>query len=565
MRLLIVISFALGFSGTTLLPSDLSLNPQNGDKSEMLAPWHIVFWSTFLLAWVILPFIRECIASGEFTFLARLKDASRRLIKVQLILLVVAMICVIALAIHLKSVNVIPVLIALGNTYGLIIVALLLGDGLVALPRSLWRKADPEVELRRTQIIAGAADEALFEAVWKLQDCEFEIDQAISKIDDLDDTYEPDIYYKFCVDQLLQFKHSTANLSPLLNMRRTNQTGRSQRDSLAKNNSEPIVEMPTLQQLRRLNAHMKCAQDELFSAEQQWNDIVDRSRFLTDITSGPSSPSSPNLNGNTPLLLLADSGLRNCSWRIQYYSMKYLRPLAYRCVAAITACLSICVLWSEVTLPLRWDLSPFSLMLNSFEQGILFEISALVPLVYMSVCVYSSLFKLSIFGPYSLHGRRRSNGASLTFNAQYLVRLQFPLGYNFLLMLKYHDKSAFSNFMGVMDVVPMFGKSFSVYAPLMILAVCLFTMFNVHARILSLLGFEHQDAILAGDQETLKSKVDEGMMLLRRHQEREKEIGMVPMGADKESDCHLTSETDESNGLTCSAEVSSQEWKKSIV
>ena len=81
----------------------------------------------------------------------------------------VAIIGIIALAIQIQSIDVIPVLIALGNTYGLLIVASLLGYGLVALPRSLWRKADPDVELRRTQIIAGAADEALFEAVWKLQ------------------------------------------------------------------------------------------------------------------------------------------------------------------------------------------------------------------------------------------------------------------------------------------------------------------------------------------------------------------------------------------------------------
>ena len=69
--------------------------------------------------------------------------------------------------------NVIPVLITLGNTYGLIIVALLMGYGLVAFPRSLWQKANPESELRRAQIMAGSADEALFEAVWELQVSKF--------------------------------------------------------------------------------------------------------------------------------------------------------------------------------------------------------------------------------------------------------------------------------------------------------------------------------------------------------------------------------------------------------
>ena len=73
------------------------------------------------------------------------------------------------LAISLRELNVIPVLITFGNTYGLLMVSVLLGYGLVALPRSLWRQAKPDLELRRTYIMAVAADEALYEAVWDLQ------------------------------------------------------------------------------------------------------------------------------------------------------------------------------------------------------------------------------------------------------------------------------------------------------------------------------------------------------------------------------------------------------------
>ena len=73
------------------------------------------------------------------------------------------------LAISLKEFNVIPALITFGNTYGLLMVSVLLGYGLVAVPRSFWRQANPDLELRRTYIMAAAADEALYEAVWDLQ------------------------------------------------------------------------------------------------------------------------------------------------------------------------------------------------------------------------------------------------------------------------------------------------------------------------------------------------------------------------------------------------------------
>merc|ERR1711920_592443 len=117
----------------------------------------------------------------------------------------------------------------------------------------------------------------------------------------------------------------------------------------------------------------------------------------------------------------------------------------------LTCILSLLVLWSETTMIIPFELSPFSLLLHLFtttttthatssssfntttNHHILFEIIALVPLLYMSICVYRSLFKVQIFGLYALRGYKQSPGVALVFNAQYLVRMQFPLGYNYLL------------------------------------------------------------------------------------------------------------------------------------
>jgi hypothetical protein len=68
-----------------------------------------------------------------------------------------------------------------------------------------------------------------------------------------------------------------------------------------------------------------------------------------------------------------------------------------------------------------------------------------------------------------------------------------------------------------MDVVPLFGKAFPVYAPLLILFLCAFTLCNIYAKVMNLLGFEHQDALLVGDRETLDEKVNEGKTLLNQH------------------------------------------------
>jgi uncharacterized membrane protein len=75
--------------------------------------------------------------------------------------------------------------------------------------------------------------------------------------------------------------------------------------------------------------------------------------------------------------------------------------------------------------------------------------------------------------------------------------------------------------MSNMSTVPFLGTSFSVYAPLLILALCAFTLSNCYARLLAALGIEHEDAILLADRETLDSKVNEGITLLRRHSDRQ--------------------------------------------
>ena len=95
-QLLATLSFAAGFSGTLLLPIDLSLNvhhnnnnndnnngSQNDNDDEIkfngtLLPWHILFWTTSSLAWVILPIVKEMILSGQFTIYKRFREGVRK-------------------------------------------------------------------------------------------------------------------------------------------------------------------------------------------------------------------------------------------------------------------------------------------------------------------------------------------------------------------------------------------------------------------------------------------------------------------------------------------------------
>lgn len=367
--------------------------------------------------------------------------------------------------------------------------------------------------------MAVTADEDLYAAVWELQDVEYEIDAAVSRIVDLDDRDWRDVYYKCCVNDLLQRKHETAELKPELHGRRTTlgqrgaeagagRFGLTLSRSLSLEEEEEFNESggpyevddkPSMEELIALNRRLKRAQENLYNTDKRWESIVQKNQDFHEIIHKWSSG--------------------RMKW------MKYCRTIFFRLIAVLATCLSAIILWSEATLSLPYNLTPFAIlqeMLSQKEEGdgyddFLFQFAAFVPLLYMSMCVSSSIFKLTMFGPFALRGYRQSHGVALIINAQFLARLIFPLGYNYLLMLKYDTSScAFSTFLGQMEVVPLFGTTFTVYAPLLILALCVITIFDIYPKLLNMLGIEHEDAILIGDQETINAKVNEGITLLRR-------------------------------------------------
>jgi hypothetical protein len=116
-------------------------------------------------------------------------------------------------------------------------------------------------------------------------------------------------------------------------------------------------------------------------------------------------------------------------------------------------------------------------------------------LAYMTLCTYWSLFRINIGWGYRLQGPQQSPPSSLIFNGEYFSRLQFSLGYNFLLCLNINrtELTAFNKLVENIQVVPVFGTSFTVYVPVIMVLVALVTLFDVFGRVLALLGIESDD------------------------------------------------------------------------
>lgn len=100
---------------------------------------------------------------------------------------------------------------------------------------------------------------------------------------------------------------------------------------------------------------------------------------------------------------------------------------------------SVTILWSELFLAAQWR-SPVGFFMGAYGphgqlNAVAMQGVSFFALSYMSICTYWSLFRLNLGWAYTLQGPQLSPPSSLIFNGEYFSRLQFALGYNFLMFL----------------------------------------------------------------------------------------------------------------------------------
>ena len=302
----------------------------------------------------------------------------------------------------------------------------------------------------------------------------------------------------------------------------------------------------------KLHRRVREAQEKVLSAQLRWDALVAGADEMTARVEGTVLANRPQftVSGQRGRCAALHDHAVHAATMLEWRWRAMWAPVVHRVLAVTCSALTALILWSELTLASPVSLSPWGALLASVgssigrdagaEQSGVFPITlqvlALLPLAYMSLCTYSSLFKLRLFGTYSLHGGRQSAPGALLFNSMYLIRLQFPLGYNYLRILRYDaaEGCAFKQLMSSTATVPLLGTPFIVYAPLAMVVLCALTVFSVYARLLRFIGLEHED--LCGDPSTdpeSAERIEEGKALIRRAQRgaRRENEGGVELGS----------------------------------
>jgi hypothetical protein len=290
------------------------------------------------------------------------------------------------------------------NTWGLVILTLLLGYGLVEVPRSLWNASRRSYTLNHCYFKAAKlctdmseADEKLSEAVERVN----KVTQSLHYNDPLR-KYVDVIIKKFPEGVQAEFNKGHDDYEDY--------RGRSGEDVLSQSSLEKLLK----QSVKAIRASR--------STRIQWETLTDQCLDLEDTEQNLRSSTrffQSSLRPSPTTFLQRNLPYIEWHWKV------WLRTWVYRVVAVCLAFVSIAIVWSEVTFSVaphnqELHLSFFAFLVytgHEFQNYITVESLSVGVVAYLSLCAYFTAFRIRIFNLYNLAPRHSTDEYSLLFSA----------------------------------------------------------------------------------------------------------------------------------------------------
>jgi hypothetical protein len=446
--------------------------------------WQVLFWSSFVLCWFFLPILRIYEISGDFSWKARLKSSVKTQLREFLIVGIIGI--VILLVVLIKSLvdfEDLPTILAfLSNTWGLFLVMIFLGYGLVAVPRGFWRAGNLKGNLEFLYVKLVNVDEEVTLASGNLDDAVKRVCAASSKVPrDSMLREQIDVVNQACPDSLREF-HMNRGADASL-----------------------ITGVVTEKTLVDLHSSLKIALVEYKRSKCEWSKCVQEILTAEDILK---SENSPTRRINFLLLDRSDS-----SRLFQYLEWAYyikIRPVLCQFLSMFFALMSILVILGECTMFTSLPIGVFPLIVKDDLGLYLSQLLTLLPLSYIIFCTYFAFFNLKLPGLYGLYSKN-TEPCSLAYCAFYLTRLSAPLALNFFYLVKVTN-AVFWDVVVSSDAVGDIFEMLNTYFPCTLFFFTLLNYLNTYSKILSLLGVNQLNFIDASSA----YKIKEGKALVKR-------------------------------------------------
>jgi len=458
--------------------------------------------------------------AGDFTPLKKLKTALLENLIFYGVFAVTFIVLLIYVAIHhtISMDNLKVICITASNTWGLLLLIVLLGYGLVEIPKSVYESSRHNRRLNY-----------YYFKVAKLSAEKCEADEAMDDaLEQIQNTFQAVI---------TTHNHLRPLMEVILDKCPTDWTNR----MLTRfgNPQEPSrgsrIVAYSENDLVRLHANILKASQANHRTRIQWNYLIDRVIAWEDVSKNSMNPSRvykpsfPTVSDQSDIPLLHHLTKAIYTPRVEWYWKCRMRSPFFKGLGVLLAIFSFMVVWSELTFSIiNPKLSVFALLLDvckRTESYFVTELFSIASLSYLCVCAYYTVFKIRVFNYYYLAPHHQTDEYSLIFCGMLLCRLTPPLCLNFLSLmhldshvtkLKDGMETAFTGIMGHMDVIPWISEGFNVYLPIVMCLFCLATFLEIGTRFLHFMGIEQ----FIVDDEMTADLIKDGMELVKREKNK---------------------------------------------
>ncbi|TKX18798.1 hypothetical protein C1H76_9059 [Elsinoe australis] len=514
----VFLALALPVSIILLVPIDLAsssgTDTEDGrgiwlPQSVNLVAWRVSYWLTFLLTWMVLPLLGEYSDSGyrepKDRLIYSLKSNGRYQIIVLGLGILGAVYFFITNGFNGQSLK--ATVIALAYAWGLVMAIYLMGHGLVAIPRRLFRNASTENRLKRLQAHAPKVHDKMEEAQEDLAVLEAQAAQLQSRRAGV----RADL--KDWIDEVVET--SVGSRPP----------------AYTRSGASAVPAVITERYMAELTRKLKRARHKHARFSDEWQSLVERSVNLQAILDASGSKKLTFRTGTrAPKLTLMTPYTR---YMLYAHGLPAFRLLS----AGLLALASVALIWSEVIHTVSSKLSLVGLTVvhhpdsSRGQVGFGGQVIGSAWLFYMCFAALYSMSEVKVWGNRALV-KRQTYGESACWYSLQVAKLTVPLSYNFITMLQptIYKQTAFFKFLGVLIKLTPLGEGFSQSFPVFILIPVCATLFNLYGKVKNIFGF----GVLDDDSEENSSGFGtrgwrEGRALIEREiHDQSTNLGLAP-------------------------------------
>ncbi|KAG9236686.1 LMBR1-like membrane protein-domain-containing protein [Amylocarpus encephaloides] len=482
------IFFALGLPASIILlvPIDLASTSRAEDTASrgiwlpdrvLLVAWRICYWLTFALTWFILPILEEYADAGYREPRSRLMYSLRANALYQGIVFGSGAVGLVYFFItsgaSLTSFK--GLIMALAYCWSLIFAIALMGNGLVAIPRKLFRNSSISGRLRRIQAKAARVHEKMEDAIENLDDLEAQ------------------------VTALSQRKTGSAKEFSdwIEELAEDSRLPESRPRTLVRRMSTPQVNVPNVITKRYL-ADVSRQLDRARHSRARWLDEWDRIlQASTETQAILDSAASKKIElGEAPPNTSIFDRMTILTPYTRYLYKYLVLPYSRIFLGTVLSLASFCIIWSEFIRLINPFFSIIAVTVVHHAEGergrIGFAGQAIAAfwILYMCAAALVSLTEVKVWRGRALV-RRNTHGESAMWYAMQVAKLTVPLSFNFITFLlpTTYERTVFFSFLGQYVELTPLGTWFNWLFPAFVLIPVCATLFNLYGKVRNCFGF----------------------------------------------------------------------------